>query len=83
MIPILKLKALENRIIKTFPNALNRMDYFRSLYTSVQDGNGALHAHDKKCDSRVGRWRGETSITVYRLQSGPVVPMAAHSSDTI
>ena len=53
MIPILKLKALENRIIKTFPNALNRMDYFRSLYTSVQDGNGALHAHDKKCNSRV------------------------------
>ena len=55
VIPILKLNALEDRIIKKFPNSLNRMAYPRALHTSVQDGTRALHdiVHDKKCDNRV------------------------------
>ena len=41
VIPILKLKTLEDRIIKKFPNSLNRMAFSRALvlYRSVQDGN--------------------------------------------
>ena len=53
VIPILKLKALEDRIIKKFPNSLNRIAYPIALYTSVHDGTRALHVHDKNGDSRV------------------------------
>ena len=53
VIPILKLKALEDRIIKKFPNSLNRMAFPRPLYRSVQDGTRSLHIHDKKGDNRV------------------------------
>ena len=53
VIPILKLKALEDRTIKKFPSTLNRMAYPRALYTSVQDGTRALHVHDKKGDNSV------------------------------
>ena len=38
VIPILKLKALEDRIIKKFPNSSNRMAFPRALYGFVQDG---------------------------------------------
>ena len=77
VIPILKLKALEDRIIKKFPNSLNRIAYPRALYTSVHDGTRAWHVHAKKRDN------GKTSVSVCRLQSGPVVLMATHGSDTI
>ena len=53
VIPILKLKSLEDRVIKTIPNSLNRIAYPRALYTSVQDGTGALHVHHKKGNNRV------------------------------
>ena len=53
VIAILKLKALEDRIIKKFPNSLYRITYPRALYTSVQDGSRALHVRDKKGDNRV------------------------------
>ena len=54
------------RIIKNFPNSLNRMAYPRALYTSVQDGTRDLHVHAKKGDSSVaGR-----DIDV-RVPSGP------------
>ena len=53
VIPILKLKALEDRIIKRYPNSLNRMAFPRALYRSVQDGKRTLHVHDKKGDNRV------------------------------
>ena len=52
-IPILKLKALEDRIVKKFPNSLNRTAYPRALYTSVQHVTRALHVHDKKGNNRV------------------------------
>ena len=67
VIPILKLKALEDRIIKKFPNSLNRMAFPRALYRSVQDGKRTLHVHAKKGDNRVaGRDRDDSvQITVF------------------
>ena len=64
MIPILKLKALEDRIIKTFPNSLNRMVYSRVLYTSVKDGKRALYVHDKKGNNRVAGRDIDSSVQI-------------------
>ena len=58
VIPIPKLKALEDRVIKKFPNSLNRVAYRRATYTSVQGGTGVLHVHDKRSTG----WQGETSM---------------------
>ena len=43
VIPILKLKALEDRIIKQALSFLNHMSFPRATYTSVQDGTRVLH----------------------------------------
>ena len=64
VIPILKLKALEDRIIKKFPNSLNRIAYPKRLYTSVQDGTRALHVHDQKGDNRVAGQDIDDSVQI-------------------
>ena len=66
VIPILKLKVLEDRIIKTFPNSLNHMAYSGALYTSVQDGTRALHdiVHDKRGDNRVAGRDIDNSVQI-------------------
>ena len=56
VIPIPKLKALEGRVVKKFPDSLNRIAYPRATYTSVQDGTRVLHVHDRRSDNRVA-WR--------------------------
>ena len=67
VIPILNLKALEDRINKKFPNFLNRMSFPRPLYRSVQDGTRTLHVHATKGDNRVaGRYIDDSvQITVF------------------
>ena len=51
--PILKLKTLEDRIIKLYPNSLNRMRFPRALSKSVQDGKRCLHVHAGSRDNRI------------------------------
>ena len=69
VIPILKLEALEDRIImiKKFPNSLNRMAHPRATCTRVHDGTRALHVHATNGDNRVeGRAiDGSVQITVF------------------
>ena len=44
VITVLKLMALEVRVIKQFLNSLNRMTFPRATRTSVQDGMRVLYA---------------------------------------
>jgi hypothetical protein len=62
VIHILKLKTLEARIIRMYPNSLNRMGFPRALYKSVQDGKRSLHLHDRIQDNRIAGRDNDTSV---------------------
>ena len=53
VIPIVKLNTVEDRIIKQYPNSLNRMSFPRALHKSVQDGKRSLHVHAGSIDNRI------------------------------
>ena len=67
VIPVLKLKTLESRIIGMYPNSLNRMKFPRALHSSVQVGKRSLHVHDRGRDNRIAGRGNDTSVqmTVY------------------
>ena len=62
VIPIQKLKVLEDRIIRLYPNSLNRMGFPTPLYKSVQDGKITLHVHDGSRDNRIAGRDNDTSV---------------------
>ena len=62
VIPILKLKTLEARIIGMYPNSLNRMGHPRALHISVQEGKRSLHVHDRSRDNRIAGRDNDTSV---------------------
>ena len=64
VIPILKLKTLEDRIIKQYPNSLNRMTFPSALYKSVQDGKRSLHVHGGRRDNRIAGRGIDTSVQI-------------------
>ena len=64
VIPIQKLKNLEARIIKLYPNSLNRIGFPKALYKSVQDGKISLHVHDGSRDNRITGRGADTSVQI-------------------
>jgi hypothetical protein len=62
VIPVLKLKTLESRIIGMYPNSLNRMKFPRALHSSVQVGKRSLHVHDRSRDNRIAGRGNDTGV---------------------
>ena len=64
VIPIQKLKTLEARIIKLYPNSLNRMGFPKALYKSVHDGKMSLHVDDGSRDNRIAGQGIDASVQI-------------------